>query len=330
MKVAIAEVESAVRDALGRLGYDAAEIEEISTVLLYAQLRDNNQGIAKLLGAGMPKHPDAGEIAVVHETPLSAVLDGAQRPGIVVANRAMRLAVAKADDTGFGIVGVRNTSSSTGAIGYYAREVAGAGHIGIVLSGSPGMVAPHGSHAPLFGTNPIAFGIPSDGSPIVFDTATSAMAYYGLIEAATAGDLIPDDVAFDEDGSPTTDPGRALRGALRPFDRGPRGSGFSLVFEVLTGPLVGAAFAGIGDTATNWGHLVMAIDPGLLGDRHEFGVGVTRLVDQVHRAPRLSGVDAVLVPGERGDMASRQRVGAGEIDIEENLYRGLLEAAGRL
>ena len=320
MRVKVAELESAVRAALEWYGYDADEIDQIAEVLLYAQLRGNNQGISKLVGAGLPKHPEPGEITTLHETPLSALLDGGQRPGVVVAGEAMRMAIGKADEYGFGMVGTNNTSSSTGAIGFYARKIAEAGHLGLVFSGSPGTVAPHGSYQPLFGTNPIAVGIPSAGEPIVFDSATSAMAYYGLIEAAAAGESIPDDAAFDADGNPTGDPARALDGAIRPFDRGPRGSGFGLVFEVLTGPLVGAAFAGIGDTMGNWGHLVMAIDPGLLGDRDGFAANVSRLVEQVRAAEPLPGVDQIYVPGERGDELTRERLTAGEIEIEDNLF----------
>lgn len=328
MRVRISELEAAVRAALVRFGYDSDEVDEIADVLLYAQLRDNNQGISKLIGAGLPRSPDAGEITTLRETALSVLLDGGQRPGIVVANRAMRLAIGKATESGFGVVGTHNTSSSTGALGYYAGKIARAGHIGLVLSGSPEAVAPCGSHQALFGTNPIAVGIPSPGAPIVFDTATSAIAYYGLVEAAAAGRPIPNDVAFDEDGNPTTDPNRALTGAIRTFDRGPRSSGLALVFEVLTGPLVGAAFAGVGDTKANWGHLVLAIDPGLLGQREAFLDGVALLADQVHGAARLPEVDEIHLPGERGDRLTQRRLAAGALEIEDNLWRELRRVAG--
>jgi hypothetical protein len=41
-----------------------------------------------------------------------------------------------------------------------------------------------------------------------------------VIEAKTAGERIPDDVAYDSEGRSTTDPGTAMKGALRSFDRG--------------------------------------------------------------------------------------------------------------
>ena len=93
-------------------------------IIMYAQLRGNNQNVIKLLGAGMPANPAAGEIAIVKETKLSALLDGAWNQGMVVLSRATRLAIDKAQAHGFGIVGTQRTNSPTGAIGYYARWMA--------------------------------------------------------------------------------------------------------------------------------------------------------------------------------------------------------------
>jgi L-2-hydroxycarboxylate dehydrogenase (NAD+) len=71
--------------------------------------------------------------------------------------------------------------------------------------------------------------------------ATSASAWYGLVTAAEEGQSIPDDVAYDSQGQPTTDPMEALKGALRVFDRGHKGWLLVLVFFVLllvTGHLI--------------------------------------------------------------------------------------------
>lgn len=93
--------------------------------------------------------------------------------------------------------------------------------IGIVLSQSPEYVAPHGSSEAIFGTNPIAIGVPTPGEqPLVLDMATSAWAWYGLLEAQHAGQPVPEDVGYDSQGQVTTDPGAILEGgAIRVFDR---------------------------------------------------------------------------------------------------------------
>lgn len=112
------------------------------------------------------------------------------------------------------------------------------------------MVAPHGSFEPIFGTNPLAIGIPTNdaqGDPsLVLDMATSAEAWFGLVGGKTrSGHVCPPpsppadfttysvwkvtakeqgvpirpDVAFNNKGELTTSAAEALEGALQVFDR---------------------------------------------------------------------------------------------------------------
>ena len=98
--------------------------------------------------------------------------------------------------------------------------MAQAGFIGLVLSQSPEYVAPHGSSQAIFGTNPIAVAVPTEGEPLVLDMATSAAAWYDLLQAKNEGRQVPGDIGYDAQGQQTTDPGAILDGgAIRPFDR---------------------------------------------------------------------------------------------------------------
>jgi LDH2 family malate/lactate/ureidoglycolate dehydrogenase len=87
-------LQDLVNDALRHYGYSEAEVSLITDVLLYAQLRNNTQGISKLIKPGLPKDPDAGQIRAVKETKLSALLDGSRNPGIVVMMRAAERRIA--------------------------------------------------------------------------------------------------------------------------------------------------------------------------------------------------------------------------------------------
>ena len=149
--------------------------------------------------------------------------------------KALELVLEKAKASGIGIVGTFNTSTSSGAIGYVASEIARQDLVGLVFASSPPRVATAGSYEPVFGTNPLAIGVPAKSGPIVLDMTTAAMAFYGLIEAKTAGVNIPGDVAYDPDGYPTTDPVVAMKGALRSFDRGYKGSGLAMIIEISRG-----------------------------------------------------------------------------------------------
>lgn len=327
MKIKISELKNLGSKALKKYGYTTDEASIILDMLMYAQLRGNNQGIVKLIGKGIPKNPLAREIVIDKETKLSARINGNNNAGAVVMNKAVITAITKAKEHGFGMIGTHDTNTSTGALGYWADKVAREGLIGFVFAGSPETVTYHGSYEPIFGTNPLAIGIPADDAPIVLDMATAAMAYYGLIEAKTAGNKIPPDIAYDSDGKLTDDPSKAMDGALRPFDKSYKGAGLALMVEILTGPLVGASFTGFGNTDTNWGNLVLAIDPELLGDRKAFMTNVAKLGARVKETKKLLGVKEILLPSERGNKLTKERLQSGEIEIEDNLYNELKQVA---
>ena len=58
MKISTEELNRLTVDALRNQGYEDREIDIIRRILLYAQLRGNNQGVVKLIGKGMPKNSD--------------------------------------------------------------------------------------------------------------------------------------------------------------------------------------------------------------------------------------------------------------------------------
>jgi len=322
MNVPIEALRQATRRAIAAQGFSAADTEIILEIILYAQLRGNNQNVIKLLGAGMPADPAAGEIKVVKDTKLSALIDGGWNQGMVVVARATGLAIEKAQAHGFGIVGTRRSNSPTGAIGYFARLLADAGMIGFVCSGSMELMAMHGSYEPFFGTNPLAIGIPTAGNPIVFDMATAAIAWYGIHLAQAEGRSIPEGVAYDRDGRITTDPAAALAGAIKAFG-GYKGAALALIVEVLTRPLVGAIRDESGKKR-DWGNLVFAIDPELLADDlASFQNGVSDLLARLKRLKRLPGIEEILAPGERGDRIHERIMTAGEIEMDEQIWLDL-------
>ena len=128
--------------------------------------------------------------------------------------------------------------------------------------------------------------------------ATAGFPWFGLLEAKTAGRDIPEGVAFDKDGVPTRDPAAALQGALRTFDRGYKSSNLAMMVELLAGPLVGGAHMNKRE-AKNWGNLVIAISPSLLGDPKTFYKSAGEVLERVRTAEKLPGVTEILIPGQR-------------------------------
>lgn len=325
MKIRLSELEELVSKALTKQGYLPEEVSIIQEVLLYAQLRGNNQGVVKLIGAGIPKSSDATEPTFQKETKISAWLDAHQTHAMLAVNQGVDSAIAKAKEHGVGLVGINGINTSSGALGYYAKKIAEAGLVGIVCSGSMETVAAHGSSEAILGTNPIAIAVPSETGAMVFDMTTAAMAYFGVVEAATAHRKLPEGIAYDKDGEPTIEPDDVINdGALKSFDGSHKGSGLSVMIQALTGPLMGAYFTGVGDVEKNWGgHLIIAFDPELFSGLSSTKSGVSQMIEKIESTRKLAGVDQIFVPGEHGNKLTEQARTSGEIEIEENLYNEL-------
>src|SRR5512135_979564 len=100
MKISIVELEDLTARAVKAYGYNDDEVRIISEVLLYAQLRDNNQGVVKLIGAGIPRDSQAGEIVVEKETAISARINGNRNHAMIVVRRAVDMVAEKAKNNG--------------------------------------------------------------------------------------------------------------------------------------------------------------------------------------------------------------------------------------
>ncbi len=325
MQLTIKALRELTTKALLHYGYTAEESVVISSVLLYAQLRDSNQGVVKLTGAGIPKNPNASTPTLTKDTKLSAFMDAHGTHAMLAINQATDLLISKAQVHSLAIVGVNHINTSSGAIGYYAKKIAESGLIGLVFAGSMESVAAHGSFEALFGTNPLAIGVPTNHEPLVLDMATSAMAYYGVVEADLAGRVLPPNIAFDKNGQATTTPKDVLDGgALRTFDQGPKGSGLSMLVQILTGPLLDSYFTGFGDIKNNWGgHLLIAIDPELLGGLESLKTGVEQMITKVKASQKLPDITEIFVPGEHGNRLTKTALDSDSITLEDNLYAAL-------
>jgi LDH2 family malate/lactate/ureidoglycolate dehydrogenase len=76
-------------------------------------------------------------------------------------------------------------------------------------------VAPFGGTEPRFGTNPIAFGFPSDDGPVIWDIGTANIDHAKVSVCMRPGQPLREGLAFDEHGQPTTDPPRRCRARIR-------------------------------------------------------------------------------------------------------------------
>lgn len=185
---------------------------------------------------------------IVHQTPSTATLDGDRGLGLVVAPKAMQVAMEKAEAVGSGWVSVRN-SNHFGIAGYHAMLPLKKNMIGMALTNASPLVAPTFARERMLGTNPIAIGIPAgEEQPIVVDMATTTVANGKLEILNRQSRPAPEGWVQYADGTPSTDP-QALKsgGALLPLggDRlhgGHKGYCMGAVVDIWSAVLSGAGY----------------------------------------------------------------------------------------
>jgi LDH2 family malate/lactate/ureidoglycolate dehydrogenase len=186
---------------------------------------------------------------------------------------------------------------------------------------SASLVAPPGGKRPALGTNPIAFGFPGEPDPLVIDLGTSAFMATELGLMRRRGARLPEGVAIDRDGHPTTDPEAARLGALLPL-AGHKGFALALAAKAL-GILAGSAL----NEAKDYGYLVIAFKPDLMMTLEEYKRDLAAMLDGIRATPRQPGVDAIRIPSERAFRERRRHRVAG-IEMDSAILQSI-EALGR-
>lgn len=321
-------------------GATARDASIAAQVLVRTDLRGVQSHGVQTLPIHVRTLRDGGTISptaptIVRASPVTAVMDGQAGIGLVVAHRAMQLAIDKAGTAGVGVVVVRN-SNHFGAAGHYALAAAEAGFIGLATSNASPIMAAAGSKKKAISNAPIAYAVPTGRFPMALDVAMSATAGMKVRLAAERGESIPEGWVLDGDGRPTTDPAAyAAGGALAPLG-GHKGYGFALLTETLAAALSGAAMTKsvvpwVEDTATptNAGHAFVVLDVACFMDRGEFFARMQDLIDEMHAAEPAPGNERVLVPGEI-EHRNEQRAHESGLEVERVIWRHLEDVAHTL
>ncbi len=313
----VAEARALGEAAMRGAGYSDDDARILTDHVLDAALCGYEySGLPKLLN--VVDYPDfrlpRRAIRVLRETGATALLDGGNNTGMVAAYRASEATIARARANGLAIVCLANTWM-TGRSAYYCEMIARAGLVVIHTVAAPPAVAPFGGTRPALGTNPIAFGFPTDSDPLVIDMGTSAFMGTDLQFRARLGIPIPAGVALGADGQPTTDAAAARRGALLPFggpEGGYKGFGLALAMDAL-----GALTVAARPTNTASGYLFIAFKPDLFVPLDEYRREVSRRIEMIKATPRQAGIEEIRIPGERGYRTRARLVREGiEIDVK--------------
>ena len=271
-----------------------------------------------------------GKLKIVRETPASVVIDARRMQGIVLAKRAMEMAVQRAKQTTFGAVAVHR-STHIGRLGAFPPIAAAQDCIGLLLlNGGGPFTAPFGGTGRRLPPNPIAFSAPRAGGPPFMLDMTTSMVAGGKVEVQRARGLpAPDDWLIDSEGNAVMDPNRFLSGevAMLPLGGsvGHKGYGLGMMVEAMAGALSWAGCSGDPPTRGASGWICIAIRIDSFIDVDEYKRELDSLAAWVASSPKLPGVRRIFFPGEIEEFRRGQRLESG-IPIEESTWSRIVEA----
>jgi len=281
------------------------------------------------------------QFEIVRESPTTAVVDGHNGMGHVIAKRSMQIAIDKAKKFGMGMVAVRN-STHFGIAGFYALMAAKENMIGICGTNARPSIAPTFGVENMLGTNPLTFAMPTDEEfPFMLDCATS-VSQRGKIELyARQGKPVPKGWVIDENGESKTDAQEILKdlvaekAALTPLGgvgedmAGYKGYGYATVVEILSAALQNGSYMkmllGLKDGKKipyPLGHFFIAFDINAFTDPEEFKHITGEILRELRASKKMPGQNRIFTAGEKEYLVWLDRKDKG-VPINESLQKDI-------
>jgi len=253
-------------------------------------------------------------------------------PGIVYLPTINDFVRESAMEHGIGVAGINNTGGVR-TLDSWILELADVDCIGVFMwNGGPYVAVPFGGREPFFGTNPLAFSIPTDGAPIVADMATSEIAFSALRIALANHMPLGVNQGLDQRGKLTFNAAEVIVGSesarLLPMGGGAKGSALMLLIEVLTGALVGGC---MGREASDefrpeeFGGLLLALHVPSFVPIADFRQRVGTLARSIRRSLPADGIKEIRLPGDVADAREREALALGVTEIDHDVLIELRE-----
>ena len=343
------------RDVFGRLEVPPPDARTVAEVLVAADLRGiDSHGVARLRryvrglkeGVIFP----SPKLRVVHETPVSALLNGGAALGQVAGKCGMETAIVKALQSGVGFVAVQN-SNHFGIAGYYSQMALRHDLIGIALTNSTPDVVPTFGREVMLGTNPISVAVPAGGErPYVLDMSTAVITSGKLESQSRKGEKIPLGWAVDEKGELCDDPAsvyanmRAKRGGgLLPLGGsgedfgGHKGYGLGLLVDIFSGVLSSSANTTLlypktpegKSLPSRVGHFFGALRVDLFRPLEGFKMDMDDLIRRLKTSPKAEGQQRIYIHGEK-EFELEQKYRQEGIPLHFKVFEDLRAIAGEV
>ncbi len=348
-------VESFLIKVMVKAGIPEADARIVADVLIQAdKFGFDSHGVNRLKPIYLDRIKEGIQHAVtsyeiVREGPTTAVIDGHNGMGHVIAYHAMKLAIKKAREFGMGMVAVRN-STHYGFAGYYPLMAVKENMIGITGTNARPSIAPTFGVENMLGTNPLTFGMPTDEDfPFLLDCATSIFQRGKIEMYARENKELPKGLVIDEHGHSKTNSREVLedlikgRAALAPLGgigeetAGYKGYGYATVVEILSAALQQGAFMkmllGVKDGKKipyPLGHFFIVIDVGAFTEADDFRKTTGDILRELRASRKMPGHDRIYTAGEKEYLTWMERKDKGvpfnDALLEE--FRGLCREYG--
>ncbi len=319
MKLSIIELRQKVTEYFLSNGLNDKDAQTMTELIVEQEMVGNRfSAVGELNGkhARLIGNINAANEEVVVEKPAAKLVKGNGRLAPLITADYLSDVITKAKKQGIYAFGIYD-STYNDFFDIFCRRIAAQDCIAIIVeNGGPQGVVPFGGKKDVTGTNPLAYGIPTNKSPIIFDAATAMHAYGAIRQAKEAGGRLPDNAYVDKEGKVTTNP--SVAHAVLPFG-GFKGYAVNLLIEVLTTSLVRSK-GGLDqptDNQRNIGTFIIVIDPAAFGDITAFKDSTTKLAEDLLSVPPTDSNNPVRVPGFRGSERREQFMARGEIEIAD-------------
>lgn len=336
--IAFDQMEAFMVDVFKGIGVPEADARICADVLITADKRGiDSHGIGRLkpiyydrIVQDRIQNP-VTTVEVVRDHLATAVVDGHDGMGMVIASRCMQMAIEKARQYGLGMVVARN-STHYGIAGYYPMMACRENMIGLCGTNARPSIAPTFGVENMLGTNPLVFGMPTDEDFIFTNDYATSISQRGKIEQyAREGKTLPPGWVIDQEGNTMTDPQTVLEAlvkgtaALCPVGGigeelgGYKGYGYATVVEILSASLQQGAFLkqllGLDESGNKvpyrLGHFFMAVDIAAFTDIAAFKKTTGDILRQLRASRKAPGQDRIYTAGEKEHLAWQQRQATG-------------------
>ena len=322
MRYATQALQEFARDLLMGAGLARDVASAVAEILLEGDLLGHDtHGLALL--APYLRELEAGTMAksgrhrVIEERKASVLWDGDRLPGPWLTRLAIDDAIERARSCGTGTVVIRR-SHHIACLAAYLSRATERGFVLLLSCSDPNAasVAPHGGTRAVFTPDPLAFGFPTEGDPVLIDLSASLTTNGMTTRLHKRGERLAHPWLLTADGEATNDPAVLFAeppGTILPtggVDAGHKGYALALIVEMLTGGLAGFGRA---DAKQGWGAtvFVQAIDPAAFGGLTAFARQAEWIAQACRNNPARASGDAVRLPGERGLARRRDQIAQG-------------------